>query len=409
VHVFTSIHRSLGRRLVAVALIGAAIAMAPSSAAHAEDQSDIDKAVAEVTAAHDRANQAAAAWGTAQSELDQANQDAVELTSQVEAVQQQVSTLHRGVQQLALQQFAAGDTSTNLLLSDLKGVTDQVAISALTGLLTDTNLSAIDQFQVSKQLLQVKQAALTAKTHQIQLKQASLEAAQSAARADIDTWTEIQNKALQDQAIAKAVAQQQAAEKAAIKAAAQKAAADAAAQKATAAAAASVSAGAPAAAGPAVAATPVAVTGGGNGSANVNGGCIGDCGYIDTSIICPVGGPSAFSDTWGAPRSGGRRHQGVDMLGALGTPILAVVDGIAKDETNGLGGNAVNFTGSNGNGYYYAHFDSWAKNGVVKRGDVIGYMGDTGDAKGSVHLHFEIHPGNGAAVNPFPSVKFACG
>lgn len=385
--------------------------MTPVGTAHADDQSDVDKAVAEVTAAHDRANAAAASWGAAQSELDQANQDAVGLQAQIDDIQKQVVSLENGVQQLALRQFTSGDSSTNLLLTDLKGVTDQVEISALTGLLTDTNLGAINEYQASKLQLDSKQAALSAKMQQIKQKQASMEAAQSEARSDIDKWTQIQNKALQDAAVAKALAQQAAAEKAALLAAKQKAAAEAAAQRAAAAAAAAVanaSAGAPVA-GPAGAASPAPVVGGGNGSGNISGGCNGDCGYVDTSIICPVGGPSAFSDTWGAPRSGGRRHQGVDMLGARGTPILAVVDGIAKDGTNALGGNAVNLTGSNGNGYYYAHLESWAKSGAVKQGDVLGYMGDTGDAIGTVHLHFEVHPGGGAAVNPFPSAKYACG
>jgi peptidoglycan LD-endopeptidase LytH len=395
------------------AMVIAASAVIPTAGAQA-DQTDVDKAVAEVTAAHDRANAAAASWGQAQSELDQANQDAVELKAQVDAIQQQVTSLQTGVQQLALQQFASGNSATNMLLTDLKGVTAQVERSALTDLLTDTDVSAIDQYQASQDKLVVKQAALDAKLHQIQLKQAALEAARAAAQDDIATWTKIQDQALKDQAIAKALEQQAAAEKAAAKAAFEQAAAAAAAARAKAAAAAAAAAaanGAPAApaAGPAGPSGPVPGGPSGKGVSTITGGCVGACGFVDTSIVCPVGGPSAFSDTWGAPRSGGRRHQGVDMLGARGTPIIAVVDGIAKDETNGLGGNAVGFVGNNGNSYYYAHLESWAKNGPVRQGDVIGYMGDTGDAKGTVHLHFEVHPGNGAAVDPFPSAKYACG
>jgi murein DD-endopeptidase MepM/ murein hydrolase activator NlpD len=76
---------------------------------------------------------------------------------------------------------------------------------------------------------------------------------------------------------------------------------------------------------------------------------------------------------------------------------------------NELGGNTVHLTGVDGNGYYYAHMDSWASVGQVTKGTVIGYVGDTGNARFSTpHLHFEIHPGNGAAVNPYPTVKANC-
>ena len=75
--------------------------------------------------------------------------------------------------------------------------------------------------------------------------------------------------------------------------------------------------------------------------------------YID-SIICPMPG-SAYGDSWGAPRSGGRRHEGVDMLAPMGTPIYAVVSGTVNFRQNRLGGNAVSLVGDNGNRYYYAH------------------------------------------------------
>ncbi|MEQ1701912.1 MAG: M23 family metallopeptidase, partial [Ilumatobacteraceae bacterium] len=149
-------------------------------------------------------------------------------------------------------------------------------------------------------------------------------------------------------------------------------------------------------------------TGGGGAGGRPGGAGGNDYGGVDW--VCPTGTSAvSFGDTWGAPRSGGRRHQGVDMIGPIGVPLLAVVDGFAAAKSNTLGGTTIWFTGSDGNKYYYAHLDHYGKLGAVQKGDVIGYMGQTGNARFSVpHLHFEIHPGGGAAVNPYPTVRAHC-
>lgn len=133
------------------------------------------------------------------------------------------------------------------------------------------------------------------------------------------------------------------------------------------------------------------------------------------TMTCPINGFTTFTDTWGAPRSGGRSHQGVDMLASRGTPTVAIESGtIQRLGNGGLGGITIWMLGQSGDEYYYAHLDAWAAGlstgQSVSAGELIGYVGSTGNASYSVpHLHFELHPGGGSAVNPYPLVKGLCG
>ncbi len=128
--------------------------------------------------------------------------------------------------------------------------------------------------------------------------------------------------------------------------------------------------------------------------------------------VFPVLGPCFFADTWQAPRSGGRRHEGTDIIAKSGTPIYAVTNGTITrqyfDKPGSLGGNSLRLTAPNGTYFYYAHFSTFTENikvgTVVRAGEVIGYVGNTGNSS-TPHLHFEYHPGGGAAVNPFPLLK----
>jgi murein DD-endopeptidase MepM/ murein hydrolase activator NlpD len=132
------------------------------------------------------------------------------------------------------------------------------------------------------------------------------------------------------------------------------------------------------------------------------------------SMVCPVNGAVAFTDTWGDPRSGGRTHKGVDMIAARGTPLVAIEAGTVKRMRNGgLGGITVTLSGVSGDEFYYAHLDGWAAGLSVGQGldvgELLGYVGNTGNAQYTVpHLHFEWAPGGGAAVNPYPLVADLC-
>lgn len=134
-----------------------------------------------------------------------------------------------------------------------------------------------------------------------------------------------------------------------------------------------------------------------------------DGSYVSTGIVCPIRGALSFIDSWGAPRHQGA-HQGVDLMSPRGTPNVAVVSGTVEFRGGGTKGNAAFLSGDDGNLYYYFHLQGYA--GTARRvaqGEVIGYVGNTGDAQyTATHTHFEIHPNHGAAVNPYPSVRAVC-
>ena len=125
--------------------------------------------------------------------------------------------------------------------------------------------------------------------------------------------------------------------------------------------------------------------------------------------VCPVQGPRAFSNDYGAPRGGGASHQGNDILAPLGTPVVANVDGVVTQRTGAVSGLAYFLAGDDGSRYFGAHLDSFGASGRVSAGTVIGTVGDTGDAAGGPpHLHFEIHPGGSGYTNPYSTLTRYC-
>ena len=138
-----------------------------------------------------------------------------------------------------------------------------------------------------------------------------------------------------------------------------------------------------------------------------------DDGY-DYQGVCPVDQPNTFVDTWGAPRSGGRTHKGVDLLAARGTPVKAIHEGILfRVDEGGLGGLYIWLRSPWGDEYYYAHLNEFGRGVVtgkqVSQGDLIGYVGTSGNSPDYIpHLHFEYHPGGGSAVNPYQLAVQAC-
>jgi peptidoglycan LD-endopeptidase LytH len=132
-------------------------------------------------------------------------------------------------------------------------------------------------------------------------------------------------------------------------------------------------------------------------------------------FVFPVGEPYSFVDSWGFPRMIGTEyahgHQGTDIMAPFGTPLFAAERGIVtRIGTDVLGGQKLWLKGESGTYYYYAHLQAYAEGmvegAVVDAGAVVGFVGDTGNARGGApHLHFQIHPGGGEAVNPYGLLK----
>jgi murein DD-endopeptidase MepM/ murein hydrolase activator NlpD len=124
--------------------------------------------------------------------------------------------------------------------------------------------------------------------------------------------------------------------------------------------------------------------------------------------ICPVDPPNHYTSSFGDPRSGGRSHQGNDIMAPYGTPVRAPFPGVATTSSSYLGGLGVYIHGEKGF-VFNAHLSRFGKLGRVKAGDIIGYVGNTGNARyTSPHNHFEWHPGGGSAVDPYPYLNEVC-
>ncbi|MBW3651382.1 MAG: peptidoglycan DD-metalloendopeptidase family protein [Actinobacteria bacterium] len=136
---------------------------------------------------------------------------------------------------------------------------------------------------------------------------------------------------------------------------------------------------------------------------------------VGGGFVFPVGGPHSYSDTFGAPRMFGTAyahlHEGTDIFAASGTPLLAVERGVLiRVGSDTLGGTKLWLVGASGTRYYYAHLSAFAEGvaegKVVAAGDVVGFVGNTGNAATTpAHLHFEVHPNGGPAVNPYPLLR----
>jgi peptidoglycan LD-endopeptidase LytH len=149
--------------------------------------------------------------------------------------------------------------------------------------------------------------------------------------------------------------------------------------------------------------TPTPAPGGGGGG----GGTVSASGKA-----CILERPYSYVDSWGAARSGGRSHQGTDVMAPHGARVFAFVNGVvSRESTSTNGGIQLYLQGDNGIEYFYAHLSGYAvSTGTrVRAGQLIAYNGQTGNAQYTApHVHFEVHIG-GTPVNPYPHLKPVCG
>ena len=400
------------RRPLAIALVPLLVLAGGSARPVRADDGTAADAARQIADARDRANAAADAVFAAESQLDQLRVRQQATQRQVDDLQAQVDLLRAAVQHVALQRLTRSGSDPVPLLTGFVEAGDLAQTGVLIDVINDTSAEDFDRFAQLDDQLRDKRAALDQQGKQIEGATTVWKAKQQQATDEVQRLKVVEADRLKSEAVAAALRADQAdrARKAAADAAARardqaaKDAADAAARRGA------LAGGDGGSGGGSDGSDGSGIAGGqtgGGGSGGQPGGNATDYGSADW--LCPVQGSTAFGDTWGAPRSGGRRHQGVDMISSIGTPVVAVVDGVATPGTNELGGNTVSLVGADGNRYYYAHLDHWNTTGQVTRGTVIAYVGQTGNAILSVpHLHFEIHPGGGAAVNPYPTVRAHC-
>jgi peptidoglycan LD-endopeptidase LytH len=394
-----------------------------SSGVGRADDTDAQKAAKQIADARDRAAAAADAAFASESRIDALTLEGNQLQSEITQLEGEVGKLQQSVENVAVDRYTRSGSTGVPLLTGFSDPGEQVRIDALLNVVYDTSANDFDRLDALGVSLADKRRRLTEKKADAEKERANLLTLQDATTAEVERLKVLESQRLKDDGVRVALIAEEARRKrdADRKKLLSAPTPTAPASDATAAPGSPAAApGSPAALLGAAAAAPGSATRpvspdaaggqtGGGGIGSLGGGGGGND-YGSGAWVCPTGTASVgFSDTWGAPRSGGRRHEGVDMIGSRGTPLLAVVDGVASSGSNVLGGITVSIVGNDGNRYYYAHLDSVLNMGSVTAGTPIGVVGQTGNAQFSVpHLHFEIHPGGGPAVNPYPTVYAHC-
>jgi peptidoglycan LD-endopeptidase LytH len=386
-----------------------------------QSETPAEKAAREIQAARDRANEAAQAMFDAESEFDTLTVDIGEAEAELAVIEAEAAEMRSGLQDDALYSFVDAGSGSFPLLIDLDATNDELAADVFVDVAYGHAAVDLDDYDAAMDEVEAARIDLEQQREDAQAASERYSELKTQAEAEVVHLAEVEKDRVQDEAVQRELARQRAARIAADQAAAAAAATQAAAAQAasradsgssnqtTAASSGSNSSGSGAV--PAAVATP-------NQQAPAPETTeetpvqvpveVAPPSNAGSGIVCPIAGPRSFGDTWGASRSGGRSHEGVDMMSPLGTPVVAVESGYAQFKTTSLGGNSIWVNGASGTRYFYAHLNGWeGSSREVSQGEVIGYVGHTGNTTAN-HLHFEVHPGGGAAVNPYPYVRAVC-
>jgi murein DD-endopeptidase MepM/ murein hydrolase activator NlpD len=390
-----------------------------------QSETPAEKAAREIQAARDRANAAAQAMFDAESEFDTLTVEIGESEAELAVIEAEAAEMRAGLQDGAVHNFVSGGTGSFPLLIDLDATNDELAADVFVDVAYGNAAVELDDFDAVADELEVARADLEQQREDAAVAEERFAELKVQAEEEVVRLAEVEKDRVEDEAVQRELQRQRdariaadaAAAEAAQAAANQAAADEAAANQATSN---QVAANQPA---------PNSNSGGGSSApapepssgSNSNESAeapteapvrapveVAPPSNAGSGIVCPIAGPRSFGDTWGAGRSGGRSHQGVDMMSPAGTPLVAVESGFAQFKTTSLGGNSIWVNGASGTRYFYAHLSAWeGSSRNVSQGEVIGYVGATGNTTAN-HLHFEVHPGGGAAVNPYPYVRAVC-
>jgi murein DD-endopeptidase MepM/ murein hydrolase activator NlpD len=386
------------RRTIASVAVVLAVAVGasavPLTVANAQDPAAV-RAAEEIQAARDRADAAAQAMWEAQSRLDTLEVEIADAERELAAFEAQANSMRSSLQQDAQRSFVNSGTSMPLLV-DLDEANADITADRQASVARGAATVELDDFDAVMKEVRAQRAQLERQQEATTQARQQFEDLKAAAEAEVVRLAEIEQQRLADVAVQRELERQRQAKLA------QEAAASRQGQSTNAAA-------------PAAVATPAApaVSGSSGGSSQPRPApapvpASPPPSNAGRGMVCPVAGPRAFGDTWGAARSGGRSHEGVDMMSPGGTPLVAVESGSVQFKTTRLGGNSVWLNGNSGTRYFYAHLSAWeGSSRSVSQGEVIGYVGATGNTTAN-HLHFEVHPGGGRAVNPYPYVRAVC-
>lgn len=364
-----------GLRWLLGLICAVALVTAGASGAGAQvDISDLGPSRApEIRAAQERANAATARFHEAQAELGQLEADIDRTANRNAETRARLDALRDRLRENAVSAYVRAGTSSPSVFDE--DVNRQVRANAMAEIVTQTETDSLDDYRAALEDLEYEEAELSRLRDRQRELVSDLESARSAMYAELD---ELRAAEAARQAEIDRREQAEAERQAEIRRQQEAAAAAARANRSS-----------------------------GSSSSGPRPGT--PTGPIASGTwICPVQGPHSFVDSWGAPRSGGRRHRGVDMMAARHTPVVAPVSGTVAHRSNRIGGMSFHLNGDDGHYYYGTHLQAYGQSGRVEAGTVIGYVGDTGNARGNPHLHFEIHPNGGSAVNPTPTVRAHC-